>query len=99
MFFFVHFEGWVLFAIAAFSAGKPKASQPIGWKIFSKHRMDSDDVVTGAASIIAKVNRDWAMERLSEDLGIDLLCENEKEILVVQLQFPLAVNTPVITRA
>ena len=43
-----------------------------GWKIFSKHRMDSDDVVTGAASIIAKVNRDWAMERLSEDLGIDL---------------------------
>ena len=44
----------------------------IGWKIFSKHRMDSDDVVTGAASIIAKVNRDWAMDKLSQELGIDL---------------------------
>ena len=35
-----------------------------GWKISSKHRMDSEDVVTGAASIIAKVNRDWEMEKL-----------------------------------
>ena len=43
-----------------------------GWKISSKHRMDSEDVVTGAASIIAKVNRDWEMERLSQELGIDL---------------------------
>jgi len=41
-------------------------------KIFSQHRMDSDDVVTGAASIIAKVNRDWAVDKLSEELGIDL---------------------------
>jgi ribonuclease HII len=41
-------------------------------RIYSKHRMDSDDVVTGAASIIAKVNRDWAMEKLSKELGIDL---------------------------
>ena len=44
----------------------------IDWKIFSEHRMDSDDVVTGAASIIAKVNRDWAMDKLSQELGIDL---------------------------
>ena len=44
----------------------------VDWKIFSKHRMDSDDVVTGAASIIAKVNRDWAMDKLSQELGIDL---------------------------
>ena len=43
-----------------------------GCRIFSKHRMDSEDVVTGAASIIAKVNRDLAMEKLSEELGIDL---------------------------
>ena len=43
-----------------------------GWEIVSKHRMDSDDLVTGAASIIAKVNRDWAMDELSEQLGIDL---------------------------
>jgi len=43
-----------------------------GWKITSKHRMDSDDVVTGAASIIAKVNRDLAMDKLSQRLGIDL---------------------------
>ena len=43
-----------------------------GWRIFSKHRMDSEDVVTGAASIIAKVNRDLAMDKLSRELGIDL---------------------------
>jgi len=43
-----------------------------GWRIFSKHRMDSEDVVTGAASIIAKVNRDLAMDKLSQELGIDL---------------------------
>tara|TARA_B100000965_G_scaffold94485_2_gene77150 strand:+ start:6178 stop:6942 length:765 start_codon:yes stop_codon:yes gene_type:complete len=42
------------------------------FKIFSEHRMDSKDVVTGAASIIAKVNRDGAIEKLSEELGIDL---------------------------
>ncbi|MBU38665.1 MAG: ribonuclease HII [Euryarchaeota archaeon] len=42
------------------------------WRIFSRHRMDSDDVVTGAASIIAKVNRDWAMDKLSRELEIDL---------------------------
>ena len=42
------------------------------FKIFSEHRMDSKDVVTGAASIIAKVNRDWAIEKLSEELDIDL---------------------------
>ena len=41
-------------------------------RIFSRHRMDSEDVVTGAASIIAKVNRDLAMEKLSKKLGIDL---------------------------
>ncbi len=43
-----------------------------GWKIYSRHGMDSEDVVTGAASIIAKVNRDQAIENLSEELGIDL---------------------------
>ena len=41
-------------------------------RIYSKHRMDSEDVVTGAASIIAKVNRDLAMEKLSKELGMDL---------------------------
>ena len=43
-----------------------------GFKIISKHRMDSTDVITGAASIIAKVNRDLAIERLSKELGVDL---------------------------
>jgi hypothetical protein len=27
----VHVPGWTFFSIAAFSAGIPKASQPIGW--------------------------------------------------------------------
>ena len=42
------------------------------FKIISKHRMDSTDVITGAASIIAKVNRDLAIEKLSREMGIDL---------------------------
>ena len=35
MFFNVHACGWILFLIAAFSAGRPKASKPIGMKTFS----------------------------------------------------------------
>ena len=35
MFFRVHSRGWILFLIAAFSAGSPKASKPIGRKTFS----------------------------------------------------------------
>ena len=31
----VHSRGWTLFLIAAFSAGSPKASKPIGRKTFS----------------------------------------------------------------
>lgn len=41
------------------------------WEIYSEHKMDSKDVVTGAASIVAKVNRDISMEELSRELGID----------------------------
>jgi len=40
--------------------------------VFSNHGMDSSDVVTGAASIIAKVNRDRAIAILSGELGIEL---------------------------
>jgi ribonuclease HII len=43
-----------------------------GFKIISKHRMDSTDAITGAASIIAKVNRDLAIDKLSKELGVDL---------------------------
>ncbi len=35
MFRYVQSAGWVLFRIAAFSAGSPKASQPIGCSTFS----------------------------------------------------------------
>lgn len=45
------------------------------WKeceVVSRHRMDSTDVITGAASIIAKVNRDSAVDELSREIGIDL---------------------------
>ena len=31
MFSRVHFAGWTFCFIAAFSAGRPKASQPMGW--------------------------------------------------------------------
>ncbi|MBK70409.1 MAG: ribonuclease HII [Euryarchaeota archaeon] len=42
------------------------------WDIDSKHGMDSMDVVTGAASIIAKVERDSKIYDLSKELGLDL---------------------------
>jgi len=35
MFRFVHSRGWILFLIAAFSAGNPNASNPIGKKTLS----------------------------------------------------------------
>ena len=41
-------------------------------KIYSEHKMDSRDEVVAAASIIAKVIRDSAMEELSQELNIDL---------------------------
>ena len=41
-------------------------------KILSEHRMDSTDVITGAASIIAKVNRDSAIDQISRRLGVDI---------------------------
>lgn len=42
------------------------------WKIESKHRMDSIDVVTSASSIIAKVKRDSIVSSLSERLGMEI---------------------------
>ena len=43
-----------------------------GCKIYSEHKMDARDEVVAAASIIAKVSRDSAMEELSQELKIDL---------------------------
>ena len=43
-----------------------------GCNIVSKHRMDADDIVVGAASIIAKFTRDSMIERLSEELEMNL---------------------------
>tara|TARA_B100000959_G_scaffold243918_1_gene267514 strand:- start:5730 stop:6479 length:750 start_codon:yes stop_codon:yes gene_type:complete len=44
----------------------------LGCTILSEHGMDSGDVVVGAASIIAKCIRDAEVQRLSEELGMDL---------------------------
>ena len=38
MFLYVQSAGWVLFLIAAFSAGSPNASQPIGCSTFLPRR-------------------------------------------------------------
>ena len=46
-----------------------------GWsvcEIVSKHGMDSEDVVVGAASIIAKVNRDSEIDKISREIGMDV---------------------------
>tara|TARA_Y100001960_G_scaffold329407_1_gene420648 strand:- start:3589 stop:4326 length:738 start_codon:yes stop_codon:yes gene_type:complete len=43
-----------------------------GCRIVSGHKMDSNDVVVGAASIIAKVTRDEEIEKLSKLAGLEL---------------------------
>jgi len=40
-------------------------------EVISRHHMDRDETVTGAASIIAKVERDMAIEKLKKEVGID----------------------------
>jgi len=45
MFFLVNVQGCVSFSIAAFSAGRPKASQPMGFKTCSP-RMIFTRVIT-----------------------------------------------------
>ncbi len=42
------------------------------WKIISEHSMDSSNSLVAASSIVAKVTRDNAMQKLSNDIGIDL---------------------------
>ena len=42
------------------------------WKIKAEHGMDSRDLVTGGASIIAKVSRDSAIEEISARTGIEI---------------------------
>ena len=42
------------------------------WDIESRHGMDSLDIVTSAASIIAKIERDSRIGELSRDLGLDV---------------------------
>lgn len=42
------------------------------WRITSEHSMDSSNSLVAASSIVAKVTRDSAMQKLSNDIGIDL---------------------------
>tara|TARA_B100000459_G_scaffold44347_1_gene22560 strand:+ start:15430 stop:16182 length:753 start_codon:yes stop_codon:yes gene_type:complete len=42
------------------------------WRIISEHSMDSSNSLVAASSIVAKVTRDNAMQKLSNDIGIDL---------------------------
>tara|TARA_B100001996_G_scaffold286149_1_gene226391 strand:+ start:2771 stop:3499 length:729 start_codon:yes stop_codon:yes gene_type:complete len=43
-----------------------------GWSMESRHGADLDFLAVGAASIIAKVNRDRAIEDIKENLGFDI---------------------------
>ncbi|MDP6920646.1 MAG: ribonuclease HII [Candidatus Thalassarchaeum sp.] len=45
-------------------------SQWSRWEVVSEHGMDSRDVVAGAASVLAKVERDASIADLEESLGI-----------------------------
>ncbi len=42
------------------------------WHMIARHGMDAEDVVTGAASILAKVKRDAEVAQLESELGIRL---------------------------
>ncbi len=42
------------------------------WRIISEHSMDSSNSLVAASSIVAKVTRDNAMQKLSNEVGIDL---------------------------
>ncbi|MAU85026.1 MAG: ribonuclease HII [Euryarchaeota archaeon] len=42
------------------------------WRIISEHSMDSSNSLVAASSIVAKVTRDNAMKKLSDEIGIDL---------------------------
>ena len=42
------------------------------WRIIAEHGMDSKDLVTGGASILAKVSRDSAIEEISTRTGIEI---------------------------
>ncbi len=43
-----------------------------GWDIQARHKMDTEEILVGAASILAKVCRDKEIEKISEQLGIDI---------------------------
>lgn len=42
------------------------------WNMVSKHRMDSENIVTGAASIVAKVFRDDEIKKIEKNLEIEI---------------------------
>ena len=42
------------------------------WEINARHKMDSEEILVGAASILAKVCRDKEIEKISEALGVDI---------------------------
>ena len=42
------------------------------WNIHAEHGMDSKDLVTGGASILAKVTRDSAIQEISSRTGLDV---------------------------
>ena len=42
------------------------------WSIKSKHKMDTENVLVGAASILAKVHRDNEIEKIGQLLGLEI---------------------------
>ena len=42
------------------------------WEIHARHRMDSEEIIVGAASILAKVRRDKEIENISNLLDLDV---------------------------
>jgi ribonuclease HII len=75
---------------------------PTAARIIARHHLDRDDPVVGAASIVAKVRRDRALDRLRQQLGAGLgsgYPSDERTIAFLRARLASEVGIPAYVRA